>query len=136
MSIPKAPNQRYTNSRQLIAGSDMNNLNDQLNSYQLLTAAGTTQATAAKVDAANVEVASGSANNAGIILPVAYPGAEVDILNNSLNTTLVYPNGSTDVIQNAGTTYAAAKASVSMATLVSWRLKCIKAGFWQRVITS
>jgi hypothetical protein len=135
MGIPSAPNQRYTTSKQLIAGSDMNNLSDQLNSAQKLTALGTTQATAAPVNAANVEIASGSAANAGIRLPTSYPGLIINILNNSLNTSDVYPGG-TDQIQNAGTTYAAASAAVTMATLVSWQLICMKKGFWQRQITS
>jgi hypothetical protein len=135
MGIPSAPNQRYTTSKQLIAGSDMNNLSDQLNSAQKLTALGTTQATAAAINAANVEIASGSAANAGVRLPTSYPGLIVNILNNSLNTSDVYPGG-TDQIQNAGTTYAAASAAVTMATLVSWSLICMKKGFWQRIITS
>jgi hypothetical protein len=135
MGIPSAPNQRYTTSKQLIAGSDMNNLSDQLNSAQKLTALGTTQATAAPVNASNVEIASGSAANAGIRLPTSYPGLIINILNNSLNTSDVYPGG-TDQIQNAGTTYAAASAAVTMATLVSWQLICMKKGFWQRQITS
>ena len=100
--IPNKINQRYTTSRQLIAGSDMNSLNDQLNSAQSTTALGTTQATAALINSANVEVKSGSANNAGMVMPVSYPGLEVDILNNSLNTTKIYPNG-TDQIQTLTT---------------------------------
>lgn len=132
MSIPKSSPNRYTTSRQMIAGSDINNLSDQLNSYQLLTALGVAQADAAAIDAANVEIASGSANNSGARLPVAFPGVEVSILSNSLNTTVIYGNG-TDTIQTTGTTFA---ASVTMATLVSTVFKCIKAGFWQRVITA
>lgn len=136
MSIPSKPIQKYTSSRQLIAGADINSLSDQLNTAQSTTATGTTQATAAQINSANVEVKSGSVNNAGMILPQSFPGLEVDILNNSLNTTNLYPYGATDVIQNGGTTYAAVKTAVAMATLVSWRLKCIKTGFWQRIITS
>jgi len=135
MSFPKAPNQRYTTSRQLIAGLDVNNLTDSQNSFASITAIGATQAAAAAIDAANIEIKSGSANNAGARLPVSYPGAEICVLNNSLNTTNIYPNG-TDQIQNAGTTFAAASAAVAMATLVSWKLRCIKQGFWQRWITS
>lgn len=130
MSIPKSPNQRYTSSRQLIAGSDINNLSDQLNSFQSLTALGATQATAAPIDAANIEVKAGSANNAGVILPVSYPGLIINILNNSANTTNVYPNG-TDQIQNGATGFGAARASIAMLTGVSAILQCIKTGFWQ-----
>lgn len=132
--IPKSPPARYIPSRQLIAGSDFNALNDQLNSYQKLIAGGASQALAAKIDAANVEIDASSA--AGFVqLPVSYPGAEVDILNNSLNTTTVVGLG-TDVVQTTGTTYAAAATGVTMATLVSARFKCVKAGFWQRNINA
>lgn len=134
MSFPKSPPARYITSRQLIAGSDMNNLNDQNFSYQLLLAVGVAQGDAAAIDAANVEIAAGSAANTGVRLPVSYPGAAINILNNSLNTENVYPNG-TDQIQNGATTYAAASAAITMATLVSETLFCIKAGFWQRGIT-
>lgn len=135
MSYPRGSRARLITSKQLVSGELINNMNDAFYSYQLLTALGTTQPTAALIDAANVEIASGSVNNAGAKLVAAIPGAEIDILNNSANTTNIYPNG-TDQIQNAGTTYAAASAAVAMATLVSWRLRCIKTGFWQRVITS
>lgn len=132
MSIPKNIPTRYTSSRQLIAGSDVNAISDFLFSYQLLTAIGVAQVDAAKIDAANVEIAAGSANNAGAVLPAAIPGEDIIILNNSANTTVIY-GGGTDTVQNAGTTYA---ASITMATLVSIRLHCIKAGFWQRIITA
>lgn len=132
--IPKSPPNRYTTSKQLIAGSDINNLSDQSFSFQQLTATGVAQSDAAQINAANVEVLSGSANNAGAILPVAYPGIAVNILNNSLNTTLIYAQG-TDVVQNGGTTFAAAAAGVAMATLVSATFVCFKQGFWQRGIT-
>lgn len=132
MSIPKGSPARLISSRQLVPGNLINDMNDAQYSYQLLTALGIAQVDAAPIDAANVEVASGSANNAGVKLPVAYPGASVNILNNSLNTTVIYGNG-TDTIQTTGTTYA---ASVTMATLVSGNYYCIKTGFWQRDITA
>ena len=134
MSFPKSHPNRYITSRQLIAGSDVNAFNDASYSYQLLTPLGATQVAAAPIDAANVEIPAGAAA-AGVVMPISYPGAEVDILNNSGNNQNVYPNG-TDQIQNAGTTYAAASAAVVIATLVSWRLRCIKQGYWQRIITS
>lgn len=132
--IPRSPPNRYTTSKQLVAGSDVNNLSDQSFSFQQLIAVGVAQSDAAGIDAANVEILSGSANNAGAILPVAYPGVAVNILNNSLNTTLIYAQG-TDVIQNGGTTFTAAAAGLSMATLVSATFICFKKGFWQRGLT-
>lgn len=133
MGFPRsAPAAGLIPSRQLVSGSLINDMNNGQYSYQLLTALGVAQVDAALGNAANIEIASGSANNAGVKLPAAYPGAEIDILNNSLNTSVIYGNG-TDTIQTTGTTYA---ASITMATLVSIRLRCIKAGFWQRIITA
>jgi hypothetical protein len=134
MSIPKSPPPKYTSSRQLIAGADFNNLNDQLNSFQQLTATGSTQATAAPIDAAHVELLT-TAGAAGVLLPVSYPGAMVAVLNNSGQTITVYGNG-TDVVQTSGTTYAAAATGITMATLVCDLFFCIKTGFWQRIITA
>lgn len=122
----------YSVGRQLISGQSINDLENQLNSFQSLTAAGVAVGDAAPINAANVEVKAGSANNAGVVLPAAYPGAVVNILNNSANTTVVYGKGN-DTVQNAGTTYA---ASVTMATLVSATFFCIKAGYWQRSVTA
>jgi hypothetical protein len=127
--------QRFISSRQLLPGDWANAISDALTSAQALTASGTTQADAAIINATNTEVASGSANNAGVKLPAALPGAEINILNNSANTTKVYGAG-TDTIQTTGTTYAAAATGVTMATLVSAKYFCIKAGFWQRITTA
>ena len=128
--IANAPPRIYTTSKQLIGGDDFNNLSAQTNSAQTLTALGVAQADAAQINAANVEVLAGSANNAGVKLPVSNPGAEIVMLNNSANNTIVYPLG-TDQIQNAATTYAAASAGVTIATLTSYKFRCIKKGFWQ-----
>lgn len=130
MSVPKSTPTRLISSRQLIAGSLVNDMNDANYSFTSITAAGVAQADAAAIDFANVEVKAGSANNAGVRLPVAYPGADVNILNNSANSTIVYASG-TDVIQNGATGYAAAAAGVTMATLVASSYVCVKAGFWQ-----
>lgn len=130
MTFPTSNRTQYTTGRQLISGQSINDLENQLNSFQQITAAGVAQGDAAVIDAANVEVLSGSANNAGIVLPKAYPGAVVSVLNNSLNTTKVYGKG-TDTVQTTATTFA---ASVDMATLVQAVFRCIKAGYWQRII--
>lgn len=130
MTIPASAPNRYSASKQLISGADFNNLNDHLNSSQGLTATGVAQVDAAQINAANVEILNGSAANAGVRLPVSYPGAEVAILNNSANTSIVYAIG-TDVIQNGATGYAAAAAGVNMVTLVTDLFFCIKKGFWQ-----
>ena len=127
--------QRFISSRQLLPGDWANALTDALTSSQAVLAAGTTQADAALINGTNFEVLAGSVNNAGVKLPPALPGAEINILNNSANTTKVYGNG-TDVVQTTGTTYAAAATGIAMATLTAAKYFCVKAGFWQRVITA
>lgn len=132
MSFPRtAPSASLIPSRQLVSGSLVNDMNNALYSFQALTALGVAQVDAVPIDAANVEIKSGSANNTGALLPPAFPGAKINMLNNSLNTTVIYGNG-TDTVQTTGTTFA---ASITMATLVSIELFCIKAGFWQRSIS-
>jgi hypothetical protein len=132
MSIPKSPPTVYTSSRQLIAGSDINNLSDHWFSFQTLVAAGATQATATAIDAANVEILTSAA--AGVRLPVSYPGQEIFILNNSGQTQNVYPSNSDQVQITNTTTYAAAGVAATQANLTSYCYVCIKKGFWQRSI--
>lgn len=132
---PLPNNTRLIPSRQLVPGSQINDMNDALYSFQQLTALGVAQVDAAKVDAANVEILAGSAAATGVLLPPANPGAVISILNNSANTENVYPNG-TEQIQNAATTYAAAGVAVTMATLTSNVFRCIKKGYWQRTATA
>ena len=129
--LANAPPRIYTTSKQLIGGDDFNNVAAQLNSGQAITALGVAQADAAQINASSVEILAGSAANTGVKLPVSYPGADVVILNNSANTENIYPTGN-DQIQNNNTTYAAAGAAVTAATLTTWVFTCVKKGFWQR----
>lgn len=132
--LANAPPRIYTTSKQLIGGDDINNITAQLNSFQAVTALGVAQADAAQINASNVEILAGSAPNTGVKLPVSYPGAIVNILNNSANTENIYPLGN-DQIQNGVNSYAAAGAAITIATLLSATYFCIKKGFWQRAIT-
>lgn len=132
MPYPAAPPARYISSRQLIAGNDINALNDALFSAQTLTPLGATQAAAAPINASSVELLT--AATAGARLPGSFPGAEVTILNNSGAAQNIYPSG-TDQLQNAATTYAGASTAVSLASLASVIYRCVKKGFWQRVAT-
>lgn len=127
--------QRFIASRQLLPGDWANAITDAITSSQAVTATGSTQADAIAVNGTGIEVLAGSANNAGVKLPPAFPGAEINILNNSANSTKVYGAGS-DVVQTTGTTFAAAATGITMATLTSAKFFCIKTGFWQRLITA
>ena len=133
VTFPAGPPRIYTASRQLIAGDDFNSLSGHNYSFQTINAVGATQATATPINAANVEVSVSalSVNNGGVLLPPSYPGAEVSILNNSANTTKVYPFGTTDVIQNGATGFAAAQTAITMITGLASVYYCVKKGFWQ-----
>jgi hypothetical protein len=138
MTIPASPPRRYTASRQLIAGDDFNNLSDHIYGFQSVNAVGTTQGTANLITAANVEILAGalSVNNGGVILPVAIPGQNISLLNNSANTTNVYPQANGDVIAKNTTQYQAANTPVALATLTSYDFFCTKKGFWQATKTT
>jgi hypothetical protein len=137
MTIPASAPRRYTTSRQLIAGDDFNNLSDHIYGFASIAALGATQAAATQITASNIEVTlANSINNGGIILPNAIPGQDVSVLNNNANTTKVYPQGTTDVIQNGATGFAAAQTAVTMATGVNANFFCIKKGFWQMTKTT
>ena len=133
MPFPPKRTTSYGSSRQLVSGDDMNSLFDAAQSAQQLTGLGSTQAGAAPINAVQVELLTSAA--AGVLLPPSYPGAEVNILNNSGSTITFYGSGA-DVVQTTGTTYAAAATGITMLTLVCARFFCIKTGFWQRVITA
>jgi|SRR6267154_1716738 len=128
MPFPPKRLNTYNPGRQLIDGSDMNNIYDAYQSSQQLTPAGAAQGTATVINAALVELLT--AATAGVLLPISYPGAEVLILNNSGNAQNIYPNG-TDQINAGG-----ASTPISLASAASAGYRCIKVGFWQRFISS
>lgn len=127
MTIPASQPRVYTSSKQLIGGDDFNNVVNQLNSFQSLTPAGATQATATPINAANVELLTAGA--AGAALPVSFPGLIVNVLNNSGNTQSIYPNGN-DQIQSSPTAFNAAGTAVTQASGLASTYICMKKGFW------
>ncbi len=129
--LANAPPRIYTTSKQLIGGDDINNFNASLFSFQAVTALGIAQADAAQIIAANVEILAGSAANTGVKLPVSYPGAIINILNNSANTENIYPFGNDQIQTNSATLYAAAGVAITMITLIQATFVCMKKGFWQ-----
>jgi len=126
----------FLKTKGLHSGDLLNQISAALGSSQSITATGVAQTDAAAVNTANVEILSGSVNNAGILLPLSYPGLIINVLNNSLNTSKIYPSGTEQIqLNGSGTAYAAAGVAVTMATLVSSSYICIKTGFWNRYIT-
>jgi len=135
MPFPPKRTTTYNQGRQLVDGADMQALFDAAQSSQQLNPAGAaTQAGATPINAVFVEVLAGAAASA-VLLPPSYPGAEVNILNNSSNSQQVFGSGA-DTVQTSGTTYAAAATGITMATLTCAIFFFIKTGFWQRVITA
>src|SRR5882762_8897843 len=135
MPFPPKRTTTYNQGRQLVDGADMQALFDAAQSSQQLNPAGAaTQAGATPINAVFVEVLAGAAASS-VLLPPSYPGAEVNILNNSSNSQQVFGSGA-DVVQTTGTTYAAAATGVVLVTLAAAKYFCIKTGFWQRLVTA
>ena len=88
MTIPASPPRRYTTSRQLIAGDDFNNLSDVYSFQQLVC--GANAQNSAKINASNVELITAAAGAA--TLPIAIPGQDVAIFNNSGQTQAIFKN--------------------------------------------
>jgi len=135
MTYPSKRTTPYNPGRQLVDGSDMNNIFDAFQSSQQLNPAGAvSQAAATAINGAQIEILAGAAASS-VLLPPSYPGAEINILNNSSNSQQVYGSGA-DVVQTTGTTYAAAATGVALVTLAAAKYFCIKTGFWQRITTA
>ena len=136
MALPRNTPNRYSNSRQLISGSDINNINDSHNSIQLLTASTTqTQAGAqlALINAANVLLTVGNANDA-IALPLGYPGLSIWISNPAGNSAQVYGSG-TDTINDVATATGVAQAA-SKTAIYTCVAVVSGVGKWYRILTA
>lgn len=118
----KAPN-RYTSSRQLVSGSDINNIADQLNSITvgIVAKAGGGFAGATQLVAANNIVATVANANDSVKLPIGFPGLKVLIINQNANAVGVYGYNSTDTI-NGGATVNQAQGTKTYI--------CVSAGTW------
>src|SRR6266436_8986475 len=133
MTYPSKRTTPYNPGRQLVDGQDVNNIFDAFQSSQQLNPAGAvSQAAATAINGAQIEILAGAAASS-VLLPPSYPGAEINILNNSSNSQQVYGSGA-DVVQTTSTTYAAAATGVVLVTLAAAKYFCIKTGFWQRLV--
>lgn len=117
----KAPN-TYSASRQLVAGDDINNLANQLNSYQALTAlAGGAKAGATQINAANVKVTSATDLDSLLLPAGTFPGMKVFINNPTGHSITVYGKDS-DTINDVATA-----TGVTQASAVNALYECITA---------
>lgn len=117
-----APN-RYTSSRQLVSGADMNNLIDQLNSITtgIVAHAGGGRANAVQLDAATNVVSTVATANDSVKLPIGFPGLKVVIVNQDADAVGVYGYNATDTI-NGGATVNQAQGTKTYV--------CIAQGVW------
>lgn len=122
MLSSKAPNQ-YTSGRQLVAGADINNLTNQLNSIKIgITAgAGGTRANAVQLDSA-INVVSAVANaNDSVKLPIGFPGLKVVIINQDADSLAVFGYDANTTV-NGGASAAQAQGTKTYV--------CIAANTW------
>lgn len=112
--LPNSAPNRYTSGRQLVAGDDINNLTDQLNSVTagIVAHAGGGKANAVQLNAA-INVVATSANAADSVqLSKGFVGLRVTIVNQGANAIQVFgydddtidaANAATGVAQGVGT---------------------------------
>jgi hypothetical protein len=121
---------QYTSSRQLIAGSDINNITQQLNSGRTGIVAGivATQAGATQLDSAVNTISTVTTAGDGVRLPKGFIGLEVWVVNSDADAVQVYGYG-TDTIDSVATATGVSQAqgtkiykcnSVSAAGVANW----------------
>ena len=110
--LPNNSPARYSSSKQLIGGNDVNAMNDQLDSAQsvVATPAGT-QATSVVINAAAVLVSAVASANDGVKLPQGYAGLEIFIFNDDAANSLQVFGSGTDTINDIATATGIAQAS-------------------------
>ena len=117
---------------QLIDGGWLNALAGGLNNLYVsgLTAAGTTQATAAQIPSGYYLVEADTvASGTGFTLPFAVPGTDMLFYNNGANTVTIYPNVTNDP-STSGQDTINNTTSVTVASHVSESFSSAKAGVW------
>ncbi len=121
--MPNTLNQMATSGLSAVAAQSING-----NSATALIAAGTTQATAASLPAANNFIGTAAASS-GVILPPGNPGDEIFIYNGGANAVTVYPpvgGALNNLAANTGVSVATTKSvyiiysgALNAATLLS-----------------
>lgn len=110
--IPNQAPNRYTSSRQLVSGADINNITDQLNSIQngVIATAGGTQNAAVQLNAAVVQVSIVATDGDSVRLPKGFAGLEVFIANQGAEDLQVFGYG-VDTIDGAATAVGVSQVS-------------------------
>jgi len=102
MTIPASAPNKYTSSRQLVAGSDINNISDQLNSYQELTALAGGAKPGTQINAANIHALAASDLDSFSLPAGLFPGMKVFLANYSGHSVQVYGLGN-DTVNDVAT---------------------------------
>jgi len=121
-TLPNSAVKPYTSSKQLVAGSDINNIVSQLNSAQdgIIAGAGGTQALATQLGAAVNNVSTVASANDSVKLPKGFPGLEVWVANEDADSLQVFTYGAGTINGTNGAT-----TGVALATGVAL-YKCLK----------
>lgn len=131
--IPNLPHRtKFTSGRQLLPGSRLNSIDDQLNSSQGITAlaGGTLVAATPVINAVNVSLDVVANANDSVVLPPAKAGLKIAIVNNGAASAQVFGNGSDTINATAGAT------GVALANGAAILLVCIKDGNWRRFVSA
>ena len=133
MALPDLPHKtRFTVGRQLLPGSRLNCIDDQLNSYQEITAlaGGTLTAATPVINASNVSLQVVATGGDSVVLPPAKTGLKIAIVNNGAAAAQIFGNGTDTINATAG------NVGVSLANGAAIVLVCIKNGNWRRFVSA
>lgn len=127
LTLPNSAPSQYTSSRQLIAGSDVNNLTSQLNtgSSGIVARAGGGQALATPLTSHVNNIATVASATDSIRLPLGFPGLEVWVRNAGANSAQVFTsrtgtiNGTDSVATGVALAVAANSATIYKCLAVS-----------------
>lgn len=131
--LPSLPHKiKFTSSRQLIPGSRINSIDDQMNSYQGLTAlaGGTLTALTPAIDCANVSLNVVANANDSVVLPAAKAGLDIYIVNNGAASAQIFGNGTDTINATAG------NVGVALGNGAAAHFRCIKDGNWRRFVSA
>lgn len=133
MALPSLPHTtRFIASRQLLPGSRINGIDDQMNSVQQIVArpGGTLAVDTPIINSANVELTVVATANDSVVLPPAKSGLEIVIINSGAQSAQIFANGTDTINATAG------NVGVALAAAACARYRCVKNGNWRRFVSA
>jgi hypothetical protein len=131
--LGNSPGPQFPSGRQLPDGDDLNKISGNMFSAEsgLTAGAGGTRAAAYPIKASKSQFTVVATANDGCVLPVAYPGLDITILNSDAADSLqVFANGSDTINATAGAT------GVALAAGACARFVCVVTGNWRRFVSA